>query len=997
MSDRGRVFYGGRRTPVPAEREEDCPKRMVFDPKDKMCYDISARKNNKKVAEVAQANIGRQNAKLKAAQQDKSVRTIEARFARINAAVKLYPKTWNLEPGDKGFNAEAEEAMRKAGVDKSPFEVTCPPQGQVLDKAKVVDQPYQKTAAFLFHPNSPAQRLLVAVRTGGGKTLIMIRALSNFYDDRRPKLVVFPSAPIRDQFYGELMAYDNPYRSYVLEVLGNKATPDYIARTRKGALMNDAKNPELETVKNILALHGHPGQAGKPGYLAAPLRAVTYRELGGATLASMAWIRPKHGNLKLPGGRWNILEDKIVIMDEAHNLIKPNPEVLKLESTRENLERGREMLRLSTASAVLLLTATAVVDDPTDGERLMRIARGVANENKPTNEGFVVSFVGNPESAYPKVEPAADEMPTLVSVPLSGNPDDKSTSLGNYLDHLLKGAQGKKVIDPAFLKSKTRDIYEYTAAYTTSQTNAVFLKKLRDTPDTVAPKLIAAARLAAGHEGKVIMLTTSQHGFYSLNYIMQNCPEFAALKDKVMPLLGSRNTTRADFKAMCGGTSFTNAKQYTTCVRSRFDADDNVHGDKLKILILNAEEYSEGIDFKDVRAVIMVDVPESWAKLKQRVGRAVRQCSHVRLSKDKWNVQTYVLCATLPPKMHFKSGQELDLSAVPTVDEQMLVRVMAQRAVIEEKSCELTNIAIDRNILSRAVGEDSCSRARRNSNSSSAEPKKETGPTKKQRGDMIAATEHVAKAHKEFKKCMTKANEMADAARKFETQTKCTALYQKTVEAIVENLVPWFTEANAQGAINCPLDLDAAGCAEFCDEQFPITTDKDTGVTYNVKENEMCRQRHNTAPAQRRGSLSSSSAETKDIATVAFGETLRSAMQPLDNEGPAQKCENCPDGKTEAQCFEYCTNKGFGGQDLYDCIARTVDPKSSRTCNMSGRAPHAKTDTPVKEPRLKKDATTVKTKRPNTPKKATKKVRVRPSTPTIAKENDEDDLPIRRR
>lgn len=943
MSNDGRVFYGGRRTPVPAEREEDCPKRMVFDPEEQMCYDMSARKN-KKVAAVAKANIGRQNVKLQAAQLEKSVRTVEARFARINAASRLYPKTWSLEPGDKGFNAEAMRAMQKAGVDKAPFDVTCPPQGQVLDKGKVVDQPYQKTTAFLFHPNSPAQRLLVAVRTGGGKTLIMIRALSNFFDDRRPKLVVFPSYPIRDQFYGELMAYDNPYRSYVLEELAKtkKATADYIARSRSNALTGD----EIQTVEDILGLKGHPGQAGKSGYLAAPLRAVTYRELGGATLAGLAWIRPKQGDTKLPGGRPNILEDKVVVMDEAHNLIKPSPELLKLESTRENLERGREMLRLATKSAVLLLTATAVIDDPTDGEKLMRIVRGVANEHKPTNEGFITSFVSNPPSAYPTVDPVAEEMPALVSVPLSGEPDDKSSSLGNYLDHLLKGAQGKKVIDPAFLKSKTRDIYEYTAAYTTSQTSAPFLKKLRDMPDIVAPKLVAAARLAVASEGKVILLTNSQHGFYSLFYIFQHCPEFKDVQSKVLPLLGKRNTTRADFKASCGGTSFTSVKNYTACVRKQFDAENNLDGSMLKMLILNAEEYSEGIDFKDVRAVIMVDVPESWAKLKQRIGRAVRQCSHIRLPKAKWNVHTYILCATLPPKVTFKSGQELDLSSVPTVDEQMLVRVMAQRAVIEEKTCELVNVATDRKILSQAAGVDACNRKRSNSLRGEEEEEEQeerhAGPTKKQRQDMSEATKLIANAHKAYKHCLSNSMKIKDPVKQTEALSKCSGKYTETIETVVENLVPWYTAAAQEGAINCPMGLDVDGCAAFCDEELPVTTDKDTGVTYNVKENAMCRERVNVTP-KRRGSTTSVSnreVESGDVATAAFGEALLGAMQPLTD-----KCNNCPEGKTEAECFDYCTSQGYGGNDLYACVARTVDPQS-KTCNMNGRAPHARPSTP---------------------------------------------------
>jgi hypothetical protein len=62
-------------------------------------------------------------------------------------------------------------------------------------------QPYQKTVSFLVHPFSPIQRLLVAHRTGAGKTYTMIRVLDNFFYDKRPKVVIFPTQSIANSFY----------------------------------------------------------------------------------------------------------------------------------------------------------------------------------------------------------------------------------------------------------------------------------------------------------------------------------------------------------------------------------------------------------------------------------------------------------------------------------------------------------------------------------------------------------------------------------------------------------------------------------------------------------------------------------------------------------------------------------------------------------------------------------------------------------------------------
>ena len=67
--------------------------------------------------------------------------------------------------------------------------------------------------AFLCRPQSlPNPRMLVVHRTGCGKTATMIQIADNYFLDRRPKVLVFPTNAVCASFYRELR---NPYATHV--------------------------------------------------------------------------------------------------------------------------------------------------------------------------------------------------------------------------------------------------------------------------------------------------------------------------------------------------------------------------------------------------------------------------------------------------------------------------------------------------------------------------------------------------------------------------------------------------------------------------------------------------------------------------------------------------------------------------------------------------------------------------------------------------------------
>ena len=191
-----------------------------------------------------------------------------------------------------------------------------------------------------------------------------------------------------------------------------------------------------------------------------------------------------------------------------------------------------------------------------------------------------------------------------------------------------------------------------------------------------------------------------------------------------------------------------------------------------------------------------------------------------------------------------------------------------------------------------------------------------------------------------------------------------------------------------------------------------------------------CRQRTNPAPKRRNSPAATASAtaepiDPEDFAIALFGNALRTAMVPIVvEEEKGSKCENCPDGKTEEQCFEYCTSKGYGGKDLYECISRTIDPADNRTCSTSGRAPDVRADIPQpkkgkgrkyiipegdddpivrqKPEKATKNKTPAaerktKAKRNTTTPAGEKKSKATKIIPPVDVESDDDDIPIKKR
>jgi hypothetical protein len=758
---------------------------------------------------------------------------------------RKYPTAMKVLPGQDGFTAYATELMERAQVLADGDDVRC-----VGPADAAYDQPYQRTVAYLVHPNSaPDYRLLVAHRTGAGKTLSMLRVLSNFYDDPRPKVAIFPEDDVAANFYKSLMRFANPYRDYVL------------ARHPELRGVSELSDADLDVVVKTLALHGHPRSAGKPGFLAAPLRAFSYRQIGGAALQAMSWFKPQPGCPGTTRGP-NMWCDKIVVMDEAHNLIKPNEEKFKHPVSAANLRHAREALARATRTVMVLFTATPMVDSLDDIDAMMAIVKGAGNE-AVGDEGFVSAFYGAPSSAYPRVTPDERALPRVVRVELGGDPDAKTSALGAYLDKVLDA--GGKVKAPYAALAK-RNVYEYTPHHPHHQTRGQFPQDLRGPQaEAVVPKLWRAAEYIERAEGKVIVLTAKDHGFFALDTLLRTNPRFQHLS--TMALLGKGiKSDRADWRASVqarGGRAESDIKR-------EFDAAGNRDGQRLKALVLNADAFSEGVDFKDVRHVVLLDVTPKWASVLQRVGRAVRHCSHARLPEDSRDVQTVLMVASLPAYVRRK-GKLMDLRGVATADELQLMSVIRDRELIEARMCDLMRAAVDGPVLGPSAGSASCG-------ASAVAPRL---PVRITAQDERA----LERCYKRQVACMGRAQRQfasaksPDPNRLQQAMELCMADRDDCVEDVLG-------PPERSYGYNCPPTYTKRQCIYHCRHELGLKG-RDMGDCMVRKH---------------RGVLAATAAAEDQIV-------------------PADACPSCPDGTED--CLEHCAELGLVHGDLYRCATRT--------------------------------------------------------------------------
>lgn len=142
---------------------------------------------------------------------------------------------------------------------------------------------------------------------------------------------------------------------------------------------------------------------------------------------------------------------------------------------------------------------------------------------------------------------------------------------------------------------------------------------------------------------------------------------------------------------------------------------DNIDGTKIRI-VMGTKTTGQGVDFKWIRQVHILDPWHNNTRIYQAIGRGLRHCSHADLPIDKRNVTIYrysssTLTLTLDVKKSFlKDGLQLDDPIIingtdtgliyrdlyrETVDEHMYQRVVLKDLTIKKIERILKKSAVD--------------------------------------------------------------------------------------------------------------------------------------------------------------------------------------------------------------------------------------------------------------------------------------------------------------
>ena len=241
----------------------------------------------------------------------------------------------------------------------------------------------------------------------------MIELLQKTFCDTRAKILIFPTPTVCRNFYLELLRWPSSYRDYfscenpgVAELACGWKPWTYARKQewRLSSMTEPFARKLAKAVRECLELKGsvrngkilptesstfearHPGER----MLSAPVRAFSYAHAAKASCSTDDSTCAAVFKFGLTSGG-NPYDKKIVLMDEAHNL-------LRVHDGRFN--RLRQSLGSACGTMVQGFTATPIVSDPGDGLKLLASLRSL---DEPA---VVMSCSARDCSLYPKTVPA---------------------------------------------------------------------------------------------------------------------------------------------------------------------------------------------------------------------------------------------------------------------------------------------------------------------------------------------------------------------------------------------------------------------------------------------------------------------------------------------------------------------------------------------------------------------------------------------------------------
>ena len=156
-----------------------------------------------------------------------------------------------------------------------------------------------------------------------------------------------------------------------------------------------------------------------------------------------------------------------------------------------------------------------------------------------------------------------------------------------------------------------------------------------------------------------------------------------------------KNHKIAKYLLITGDTDISKISKDPTHFTNIFNSASNKDGSEIKVII-GTKVISEGIDFKNIRQVHILEPWYNFSTNEQTIGRALRNCSHVSLPPEERNVEIYQY-ASLPYKKSKKKNRDTE-----TIDEKKYRFSEEKDRRIKDVEHVLKRVAVDCNLFKNA-------------------------------------------------------------------------------------------------------------------------------------------------------------------------------------------------------------------------------------------------------------------------------------------------------
>jgi len=573
-------------------------------------------------------------------------------------------------------------------------------------------QSHQKFLRRVLSPDSPTRNLLMVHGTGVGKSCTAIQIAEEYIlrpEFQWKKVLVVAGPAVQSNFKTEIFDINRVALDKTQSILSSKQCT---GRRYLDMLTRIEADPKQWNV---------PDTRIRLGTLADRIIGEFYEFIGYSTFGAM--INKKLLELKpADAEKWihETFDNRLVIIDEAHNLREGSSEMKTVSTGLESL------VKMAKGMVLVLLTATPMYDNHEEivfymnlflwnngkqpASRKLVASDYFASDGtiKPAKEQefrdwaqMYVSYVkGENPFTFPFRLPApeTEELPEpLVGFTgLDLGPATKmkyltvfASTVSGEQKKVIDGTHGKEGDDEESRKAlmiPTLSVLpgnrEFGDVFRQTGTQWEYIGEPCLTPETLAgvsAKFASVIKTIESSKGVVLV--------YS-NYVTRGSRLFAmALEEHgYTPASGPTLLANPAFKGKSKGEYMLLSSEVSTpqtnALLQLARSDKNVNGARVRIIV-TTPRISEGVNFRYVRQVHVLDPWWNMSRIEQVIGRALRTCSHQALPFEEQNCSVYLHV------LRSESEQEsFDEYTYRTKVEEKGIRIARVRRLLEESAMD---------------------------------------------------------------------------------------------------------------------------------------------------------------------------------------------------------------------------------------------------------------------------------------------------------------------